>query len=118
MEIMHSIMEDARTVCPQCDKDSLTKMISAVGGIIVPGREANQFADIQSAKYWRDKNGVRHKVTASDGHSGAPTIKKQTATPREIHERKKKDRKADQNIRKDKQLQRAKDITKYYSERQ
>ncbi len=91
MEIFHGIKEDSKTVCPECGAEGLEKMLSAGGGIIIIGREANQYNDIKNARYWRDKNGVRHKVESGDGHSGSSTIKKQTASPQQIKSQKKKD---------------------------
>lgn len=94
VEISHGMKEDNRTTCPECDADGLIKLISAGSGIIIAGREANQYSDIHAAKYWRDKNGDRHLVTAADGYSTSSTVNRQTATPNEIKEKIKKDRKA------------------------
>ena len=99
IEIFHSIMEDAKTVCPECDEEGLVKKISSGGAIIIGGREANQYADILKAKYWRDKNGVRHKVGPGDGHTGSGTVSKQTATPEEVKARKARDKKASKKYR-------------------
>jgi hypothetical protein len=54
------------------------------GGVIFKGREANQYNDIHAAKYWRDKNGVKHKVTPADGDVNSATVKRQTKSPQEI----------------------------------
>ncbi len=91
VEIFHSIMDDAWNICPECKQKGLEKMISAGGAVIVAGREANQYNDILKAKYWRDKNGVRHKVQSGDGHTGAGTVQKQTVSPEIIAARKKQD---------------------------
>lgn len=93
------MFEENKTICPECDRDGLVKLISVGGGIIIGGREANQFNDIKAARYWRDKNGVRHPVTAADGYSTSSTVDKQTATPAEIRARIKKDRKAEKKKR-------------------
>lgn len=37
LEIFHSIMEDAKTVCPECDSNSLSRMISKNVGISFKG---------------------------------------------------------------------------------
>lgn len=84
MEVLHTMTEPDWKRCPECGREGLEKMISSGGAVIIAGREANQYSDILKAKYWRDKNGVRHKVQSGDGHSGSGTITKQTATPEEI----------------------------------
>lgn len=94
IEIFHGITEDDKTTCSEC-KGSLTKIVSAGAGVIIAGREANQFNDIKAAKYWRDKNGNRHLVTAADGYSTSATVNRQTATEAEIKSKVKKDRKAE-----------------------
>lgn len=89
LEISHSIMDDALQVCPECKSEGLIRLISRVGAVIIKGREANQYAEIKYAKYWRDKNGVRHKVTPGDGSSKSATVSQQTASPQEVAERRK-----------------------------
>jgi putative FmdB family regulatory protein len=108
IEIFHGMKEDNKSICPECKSEGLTKMISAGSGIIIAGREANQYGDIHAAKYWRDKNGVRHAVTAADGHSTSATVNKQTATPAEAKARTKADRKVEAQKRMDMQANRAK----------
>jgi len=90
IEISHGMSEDNKTACPKCNAP-LIKLISLGGGIIIAGREANQFNDIKAAQYWRDKNGDRHPVTAADGYSTSSTVNRQTATPTEIKGKIKKD---------------------------
>lgn len=92
IEIFHSIMDDAKTICPYCNS-KITKLISSGGAVIIKGREANQFADIQMAKYWRDKNGVRHPVTSADGTSKSSTVSKQIVSEEVAKQRTKADRK-------------------------
>lgn len=82
------------TVCPECHQEGLTKLVSCGGGIIIAGREANQYSDIQQARYWRDKNGQRHLVTSADGHSGSATINKKIATDAEVKKIRKRRKKA------------------------
>lgn len=83
-EICQSIKSSKIRKCPEC-KSSIVKMISRIGGVVVSDRAANQYSDILKAKYWRDHNGVRHKVTAGDGHSGSGTVsKKQIRTTEEV----------------------------------
>ena len=54
----------------------------------------NNYNDVRHAKYWRDKNGVRHKVTNADGYSNSPTVSRRvTASPEQIEDRKKSDKK-------------------------
>jgi hypothetical protein len=87
--------EDTKTVCPDCLNDGLVKLISAGGAVIVAGREMNQYNDVKAARYWRDKNGVRHPVTAADGYVGSATVeRKQTASPEQVKQRKQRDQKA------------------------
>jgi len=84
IEVFHPMTDDPLEICPECDKPGLFRLISAGGGVIIKGREVNQFSDVKYAKFWRDKNGVRHKVTSADGHSKAATVSKQTKTPEEV----------------------------------
>jgi hypothetical protein len=70
-------------------------LVSLPAGHIIKGRQINEYNDVLKAKYWRDKNGVRHKVTPSDGSSGAATVKKQTASPELVDYRKKRDAEKD-----------------------
>jgi len=92
IEIFHGIKEDPHTVCPCCKKSGMVRLISGGSGVIIAGREANQFDDIKYAKYWRDKNGMRHRVTPQDGSSKSATIKKQTVSPEEVQRRIKQER--------------------------
>jgi putative FmdB family regulatory protein len=73
IEIFHGMKEKDKTECPQCGHAELQKLISANSYIIWKGRQANQYNDCQHAKYWRDKDGNRHSVTASDGQANSPT---------------------------------------------
>ena len=91
MEVYQGILEESLLVCPHCGSP-IERQIVLPSSIIVKGREANQYADIRKAKYWRDKNGVRHKVTAADGSSKSSTVSRQTASPQEVEARKKKAR--------------------------
>lgn len=90
-EVIQSMSEDTLTECSEC-KSPIKKLFS-LGSVAVAGREANQYKDVKSARYWRDKNGVRHPVTQADGYTGSATVTRQTATANEIKGRKKKDRK-------------------------
>lgn len=93
IEIFHSIMDDPHTVCPECGTEGLQRMISAGGAFIMKGKQMNQYNDVLQAKYWRDQNGVRHKVGPGDGHSNSPTVPKhQTASPAEVEARIKRDK--------------------------
>ena len=49
-------------------------MVSLFGAVIDKTRQINQYSDVRGAKYWRDKDGVRHKVTAADGHKRSSTV--------------------------------------------
>lgn len=116
LEIRQSITEDNLDVCPYCG-NSIKKLVSRPGGVVIKNREANQYSDIKNAKYWRDKNGVRHKVESSDGYSGSSTVKKQTASPELIKERKKRDKKKNQKQRLSLQKKRANDYNKWQQEK-
>lgn len=74
IEIFHGIKEDDRTVCPECEEVGLKKLICGVGGIIIKGKEMNQYPEVKYAKYWKDSHGNRHRVTPADGHSKSVTI--------------------------------------------
>ncbi len=99
IEIFHGISEEDKVVCPECNSDGLKKLISYGSAIIIAGREMNQYKDVLSAKYWRDKNGVKHKVTPGDGHSGSTTVNRQTVSPEMAKARKKFDRARDKQNR-------------------
>lgn len=87
-EYTQSIREAYLSTCPECGCN-IEKLVSLPAAVVIKNREANQYAEVKSAKYWRDKNGVRHKVTAADGHSGSATVTKQTASPELVEKRKK-----------------------------
>lgn len=88
-EEMQSIKAEPLLVCPECGNE-VQKLVSLIAGYIDKDRQMNQYNICKGVKYWRDQNGVRHKVTASDGHyKSASTGKKVTASPEEIKRRKK-----------------------------
>lgn len=91
IEIRHSILDDPWQICPTC-QGNISRLPSTGGAVIIKGREANQYSDIQQAKFWRDKNGIRHRVTPADGHSKSPTVSQQTVSPEEAEARKRKAR--------------------------
>lgn len=83
IEIFHGMSETKRK-CPECGSKGLKKMISGGAAILVK-RQPNQYNDILKAKYWRDHNGVRHKVTEADGSTKSATpSQKQIRTPEEV----------------------------------
>lgn len=84
--------EDPRTVCPECNKEGLVRKISAGGGIIIKGRQANQYNDCRGARTWRDKNGNLHEVSSSDGSYKSPTAtSKQYRSKDQVEAMKKRD---------------------------
>jgi len=91
-EIHQSMSSDSLQKCPKCDAP-ICKLISKISAILIGNREMNQYRDVKYAKYWRDKNGVRHRVKSGDGYTGSATVNKQTATPEEIKARKVADQK-------------------------
>ncbi len=102
MEIFHRMSEDAYKVCPECGKKGLERLISGGAAFIMKGRQMNQYNDVKLAKYWRDQNGVRHKVGPGDGSSSSPTVpKRQTASPSEIQARIQRDKKLSKRERND-----------------
>ncbi len=76
IEILHSIMDDAKEECPECGRGGLERLISLGTGFIFKGKQANQYNDIKKARFWRDQDGNRWPVTASDGSSNSPTVSK------------------------------------------
>ena len=107
MEIFHGIKEDAHKVCPECGKKGLERLISGGAAVIIKGRQMNQYNDVKFAKYWRDQNGVRHKVGQGDGHSNSPTVpKRQIASPAKVQARIHRDRKRSAKQRSNESYQR------------
>lgn len=91
-EVLQRMSDEPLKVCPVCGKP-VDKQISQMGAIIIGGRQANQYSDVKYAKYWRDKNGVRHKVTPGDGDYKSSTVsKEQKYTPEQVEKMKKKER--------------------------
>lgn len=72
-EEMQSIKSDALQVCPKCG-NAVKKLVSLTAGFINLNREVNQYNDVKGAKFWRDKNGIRHRVTDADGLASSPTV--------------------------------------------
>jgi predicted nucleic acid-binding Zn ribbon protein len=87
-EIQQKMSDNTLEKCPQCGAD-IVKIMSLIGGVIMSGKEINQYSDVKGAKYWRDSNGVRHKVTNSDGSSKSPTISNRNSAPQETIKRRK-----------------------------
>ena len=93
LEIFHSIMDDAHTVCPECGKNGLVRQVSTGVAFIMKGKQVNQYSDVIGAKYWRDADGNRHKVTPADGLSSSPTVSsKRKRTDKQVAALKKKQR--------------------------
>lgn len=80
--------------CPKCGNPIIRLMSLCYG---FSRKNANQFSEVLNAKYWRDNNGVRHKVTAADGHAKSATTGRRRTVPDEVVEaRKQRDVKKDQ----------------------
>lgn len=73
IEVFHSIRE-RKTVCPECETPELKLLISGGSGVIIKGRQTNQYSDVKGAKGWRDKDGNLHKTSSSDGSYKSPTV--------------------------------------------
>lgn len=71
-EIMQSITAEKLTHCPECGNE-ITRLIS-LAVIHFGGRQANQYPEVKSAKYWRDNDGNKWPVTAADGSTKSPTV--------------------------------------------
>lgn len=99
IEILHNIKDDPKTVCPECGTDGLVRKVSLPAGFIFKGRQANQYADIKAAKYWRDVNGDLHPVTPADGDLNSATVNRQTRSPQEIEYRRKQEKARKKKIR-------------------
>lgn len=98
-EVMQSIKDESLGKCPQCN-NKVIKLFSLIGGIVIKGRQANQYNNCKDAKYWRDQNGVRHKIGPGDGHSNSPTVpRRQTASPDQVKARIKRDQAKDKQKR-------------------
>ena len=90
-EARQSIKDEPLTKCPLCEAP-VHRLISCPAGCVFRGRQMNQMNDVKYAKYWRDNNGIRHKVTAADGSLNSPTVSsKITASPELAEARKKRD---------------------------
>lgn len=91
-ETLHG-MKELLTACPECGGE-LIKLVSLCNGFAK--KQANQYPEVLKAKYWRDQNGIRHRVTSSDGHAKSPTVSRQKTVPPEVAEaRRQTDRKND-----------------------
>ncbi len=90
-EVMQSIHADPLKECPQCHQP-VDRLISLPAAFIDRNRQANQYNDVKVSKYWRDKNGDRHRVTPADGSANSPTTSSRiTASPAEIEAKKRRD---------------------------
>ena len=50
------------------------RLVSLPAAFLVLHKQMNQYNDVKCAKYWRDRDGNRHKVQPGDGHSKAGTV--------------------------------------------
>ncbi len=90
-EAHQSIKDSPLTSCPQCGS-KVIKLISTFRHITT-GKQVNQYNDVKGARYWRDKDGNRHRVTQSDGSSGSPTVSsKRKRTDEQVSALKKRER--------------------------
>jgi len=82
-EEMQPITSDALTSCPMCGSP-VKRIVSLIAGAVFKGRQANQYNDIMKAKYWRDKNGVKHRVTPGDGSVSSASVNRKTLSDEQI----------------------------------
>lgn len=61
------------TACPKCG-NKVEKTPSRPAAFLDKNRQANQYEAVKGAKFWRDKDGNRHPVTAADGDPKSPTV--------------------------------------------
>lgn len=73
--------------CPECG-NKIERLVSLCNGFAK--KQPNQYPEVKHAKYWRDQNGVRHKVTDADGHAKSATVSRKQTVPQEKVEAKKK----------------------------
>lgn len=72
-EVRQSIMDEPLKECREC-LGPIHRIVSLPAAFLNKNREANQYNDIKAAKYWRDKDGNRHRVQPGDGGSKSPTV--------------------------------------------
>jgi len=89
-EVVQRMSDPPLQVCDKCGNP--VERIPSLCSMNMGFREANQYPDVKYHKYWRDRNGVRHKVTPADGDHKSPTVSRRvTASPEQIAARKKRD---------------------------
>lgn len=89
-EVMQGIKEKPLLVCPDCGS-KIVKLISKCIHITLH-KQVNQYNDVKGAKYWRDADGNRHRVTPTDGDYKSPTVSsKRKRTDQEVAAIKKRD---------------------------
>jgi putative FmdB family regulatory protein len=71
-ELRQSFDSDTETDCPSCG--TRCGRIFSKCNVIVGGKQANQYNDCKGARFWRDRDGNRHRITSSDGSSKSPTV--------------------------------------------
>ena len=70
MEIFHSMTEDARTKCPECGDEALTRLISAGGGVLFKGSGFYE-TDYRSASYKAGEKAAKKDSSSSDSSSSS-----------------------------------------------
>ena len=69
---MQTMSADPLSVCPECG--NAVERIPSIPLVHYGKRQANQYEACKGAKYWRDNDGNRHRVTAADGDPKSPTV--------------------------------------------
>ncbi len=91
-EVSQGIKDKALTDCPQCG-NKIVKLISTFLHITL-NKQVNQYNDVKGAKFWRDADGNRHRVTPADGSVKSATVSsKRKRTDQEVAAIKKRDAK-------------------------
>jgi len=65
MEIFHSMTEDARTKCPECGEEALTRLISAGGAVLFKGSGFYE-TDYRSDSYKAGEKAAKKDSKSSD----------------------------------------------------
>lgn len=89
-EVLCSFEESRNITACSCCGAAVEKLCSLCSGY--SKKQPNQYPEVLKAKYWRDQNGVRHRVTAADGHAKSATVsRRKTVSDETVEARRKSD---------------------------